>query len=178
MADAEILFIFPVLWTALIVVQNIPVLAQKKILREKEKFIMTNVNNIVLQGNLTDNCKVTAVGNGKKATMTLAINRDYKGKDGQYQTEVYYIDVETWCKNGDYFLNNFKKGTPVEVVGELRQDRWEKDGVKRSRTYVYGEKFFAHKAAEKSAPAKDTNAPAEEIVAGGTTEDMTGVNPF
>lgn len=138
---------------------------------------MTNVNNIVLQGNLTDNCKVAAVGNGKKATMTLAINRDYKGKDGQYQTEVYYVDVETWCKNGDYFLNNFKKGSLVEVIGELRQDRWEKDGVKRSRTYVFGKEFFAHKAPAKSAEKTDA-APAEEIVAGGTTEDMTGVNPF
>jgi len=51
-------------------------------------------------------------------------------------------DVPNWIsckaigKTAENIGEYFKKGHKIGITGELRNDQWEKDGVKHSKTYI------------------------------------------
>jgi len=70
-------------------------------------------------------------GNGP-ARFSIAVNR--RAKQGEdWVDEASWIDIEYWHKS---VLPYLRKGTRIGVRGELRQDRWEQDGQKRSKLVV------------------------------------------
>ena len=90
-----------------------------------------DVNNISLTGRLVRDAEKKAEG---FATATVAVNRYYKGKDGNPVEHVSYIDLEI---NGrDKLIPYLTKGQAIAVTGELNQRTWEKDGQKRSAVAV------------------------------------------
>ena len=52
-----------------------------------------------------------------------------------------FIDCTAWGKTAETIANHFAKGKQIGVSGRLRQDRWEKDGQKRSKVGVVVENF-------------------------------------
>jgi len=112
-------------------------------------------NVIVLEGNLTKEPEVKQVGESKVAKFGLAVNRRMKDKD-----EVDFFDVEVWGKSADFVEQFVTKGANVTVVGEARQDRWEKDGKNLSKVFFRGNSVQLHggkKDSEKPAKvAKET----------------------
>ena len=60
------------------------------------------------------------------STLRLAVNNPINDK------EVLFINVDTWEKQAEFVHKFVKKGSMVSVVGRLKQDDWEKDGVKRT----------------------------------------------
>ena len=60
------------------------------------------------------------------STLRLAVNNPINDK------EVLFINVDTWEKQAEFVSKFVKKGSMVSVVGRLKQDDWEKDGVKRT----------------------------------------------
>jgi len=60
------------------------------------------------------------------STLRLAVNNPMNDKD------VLFINVDTWEKQADFVSKFVKKGSMVSVVGRLKQDDWEKDGIKRT----------------------------------------------
>ena len=95
------------------------------------------INNVILGGNLTKDVVLKNTATGRKVcTFTLANNRTYM-QAGQKTQDTSFIDVEVWGKTAENCAKYIHKGSPVVIVGRLKQDRWETDkGEKRSRLKV------------------------------------------
>ena len=118
------------------------------------------MNNVVLVGRLTKDPELRYIpGSGTAvATFTLAINRDYKNKDGS--TPVDFIPVEIMGKPAEFVANYITKGRLVGVQGSVRVDRYETpDGEKRTFTKVAGRNIQALESKPKAEQGEQ--APAE-----------------
>lgn len=102
------------------------------------------MNNVVLVGRLTKDPELRYIpGSGTPvATFTLAIDRDYKNRDGSTTTD--FIPVEIMGKPAEFCANYITKGRLVGIQGSIRVDRYETpNGEKRSFTKVAGRNIQA-----------------------------------
>lgn len=102
------------------------------------------INNITLVGRLTKDPELRYIqGSGTAvATFTLAVDRDYKNKDGSVTTD--FIPVEIMGKPAEFCANYVTKGRLVGVTGSIRVDRYETpEGEKRTFTKVSGRNIQA-----------------------------------
>lgn len=94
-------------------------------------------NQVILMGNLTRDPELRQTPNGQSVTsFSLALNRSYKGADGNWQEATDYIDVVAWGPLGERVAQYLTKGRPCLVNGRLQSRAWEQDGQKRSKVEV------------------------------------------
>ncbi len=99
-------------------------------------------NKVILMGNLTRDPETRQTPNGQSVTnFSLAVNRTWKGQDGQTQEQVSFIDCVAWGKTGEIIAQYMQKGRPILVSGRLDQRSWDQDGQKRSKVEVIVEDF-------------------------------------
>lgn len=99
-------------------------------------------NKVTLMGNLVRDPELrTTPGGQSVCNFSLAVNRTWRGADGQNQESVSYIDCVAWGKPGEILSQYLQKGRPVLVSGRLDQRSWESDGQKRSKIEVVVEDF-------------------------------------
>ncbi len=101
-------------------------------------------NKVILMGNLTRDPEMRTTPNGQSVTnFSLAVNRTWKGADGQQNEDVSYIDCVAWGKPGEIITQYLGKGRAVLVSGRLDQRSWEdkESGGKRSKIEVVVEDF-------------------------------------
>ncbi len=105
------------------------------------------MNQIILIGRLTKDPELRYLPNTGTpvATFTLAVDRNYKDKEGNVQTD--FIPVEVIGKVADFVANYISKGRLVAVNGSIRVDRYMKDDENRTFT----------KVSAKSVQALDSN---------------------
>lgn len=95
-----------------------------------------DVNMVVLVGRLTRDPEMRYTNTGTAlCRVSLAVNRRKRSGDS-WSDEVSYFDVSIWGKQAESLNNYLSKGKQIAVQGELRQNRWEQDGQKRSRVEV------------------------------------------
>jgi single-strand DNA-binding protein len=88
-------------------------------------------------GNLTRDPELRQIPSGQSVcSFSLALNRSYKGQDGEWQEATDYIDVVAWGPLGERVAQYVTKGRPVLVNGRLQSRSWEQDGQKRSKVEV------------------------------------------
>lgn len=105
---------------------------------------MPNYNKVLLMGNLTRDVelKYTPTTNTAVAKLGLAVNRRYKGNDGELKEETTFVDCEAWGNTAENLSKWFSKGKPVFLEGRLKLDTWQdKDGSNRSKLKVVVENF-------------------------------------
>lgn len=105
---------------------------------------MPNLNKVQLMGNLTRDPEVRYTPKGTAVTdISLAINRNYTGDDGQRHEETTFVDITFWGRQAEIIGEFMKKGRPLYVEGRLQLDTWEDKttGQQRSRLKVVGENF-------------------------------------
>jgi single-strand DNA-binding protein len=121
------------------------------------------MNNVVIVGRLTKDPELRYLTSGTAvATFTMAIDRDYKNKDGSITTD--FIPVEIMGKPAEFVANYITKGRLVGVQGSIRVDRYETpDGEKRTFTKVAGRNIQALESKSKAEQGEQTpkEAPAE-----------------
>lgn len=105
------------------------------------------INKVILIGNVTRDVELRYTSKGTAvAEVGLAMNRRYKGNDGNVQEDTVYVDVTLWGKTAKIGAECLEKGRQIYVEGRLEQDQWEdrQTGQKRSRLKVVVEelKFF------------------------------------
>lgn len=94
-------------------------------------------NQVVLMGNLTRDPELRQIPSGQSVcSFSLALNRSYKGGDGEWQEATDYVDVVAWAALGERVAQYVTKGRPVLVSGRLQSRSWEQDGQKRSKLEV------------------------------------------
>ncbi|HSX43123.1 MAG TPA: single-stranded DNA-binding protein [Candidatus Saccharimonadales bacterium] len=94
-------------------------------------------NQVVLMGNLTRDPELRQTPNGQQVcSFSLALNRSYKGADGNWQEATDFIDVVAWGPLGERVAQYLSKGRPCLVNGRLQSRQWEQEGQKRSKVEV------------------------------------------
>lgn len=97
-----------------------------------------DINKVLLVGRLTREAELTYTGSGAAlCKFSLAVNRRRKQGD-HWIDEVNFFDIHLWGKRGESLHPYLSKGTQLAVEGQLRQERWNQDGVNRSRVSIEG----------------------------------------
>ena len=99
---------------------------------------MASFNKVVLLGNLTREPKLVA--NTSLAEFGLAVNDRIK-RNGEWVDDVCFIDVTVFGRTAEVVQQYLHKGSSVLVEGKLKLDSWEKDGQKRSKHKIIGDRI-------------------------------------
>ena len=98
------------------------------------------MNITLLKGNLARDPEVRTINsNGKQTSVvnfTVATSREYTKANGEKDKITSFINCEAWDSGAEVIGSSFKKGDLVMIEGSLRNDSWEKDGVKHSSLKV------------------------------------------
>lgn len=83
-------------------------------------------NFVTFVGNLTDDPDLRFTGSGAAvATLRVASNRRWTGRDGQQQEETTYLNVNCWRDLAENAAESLSKGDRVLVIGRLRVRSYE-----------------------------------------------------
>jgi single-strand DNA-binding protein len=111
---------------------------------------MLSINRVMITGRLTRDPDTKYLPSGQAVTMLgVAVNRRFQDKNGEWREETMFIDVETWGKLAERCAETLKKGRPVYVEGRLKQDSWEKDGVKQTKIRISAERVSAFEVPQR-----------------------------
>jgi len=104
---------------------------------------MANFNKILLIGNLTRDPQLSYLPSQTAVVeFGLAVNRTWKGKDGQKKEETCFIECRAFAGQAETINKYLSKGRPVLIEGRLKFDSWTaQDGSKRSKHSVVIETF-------------------------------------
>ena len=95
-----------------------------------------DINRVNIIGRLTRDAELSYTNTGFALTkFSIAVNRTKKEGD-QWVDRGNFFDVVLWGKRGEALNQYLLKGQQVAIEGELQQDRWEKDGNKRSKVVI------------------------------------------
>lgn len=95
------------------------------------------LNHITIMGRLTRDPEMRRTGSGIAVTsFTVAVDRDYSGKDGS-EKKTDFIDCVAWRQTGEFISKYFTKGRTIVVDGRLELRDWtDKDGNKRRNAEI------------------------------------------
>jgi len=139
---------------------------------------MANYNKVILAGNLTREPQLSYTANNTAVCeFGLAINRRWRGQDGNVQDETCFVDCQLYGRQAETFNQYMSKGRPVLLEGRLRYRQWTTpEGDRRSKLSVLVERFvFIDTRAAAgagtpeppgAAPAEPRPAPSEPVGAG------------
>jgi len=131
---------------------------------------MANYNKVILLGNLTRDPQLSyTVNNTAVCDFGLAVNRRWRGPDGNQREETCYIDCRLYGRQAETFSQYMAKGRPVLVEGRLQFQQWQaQDGSRRSKHIVIVERFqFLGAPAGAAAPAGPEVVPNDGVQGAG-----------
>jgi len=97
---------------------------------------MNDMNIVAINGRLTKDAELKYTSGGMAiATISLASNRSVK-KNDKWEDEANFFECTMFGKSAEAVKQYLTKGQQVSISGELRQERWEKDGQKNSRVTI------------------------------------------
>ena len=95
---------------------------------------------VILRGNLTRDPELRHISTSDRSisviNFTVAVSREYTKSNGTRDKIVSYIPCEAWDSGAELIAESFRKGDLVFVEGSMRNDKWEKDGVKHNSMKV------------------------------------------
>lgn len=130
------------------------------------------LNHITIMGRLVRDPELRRTGTGTAVTnFTVAVDRDYSGKDGG-EKKTDFINCVAWRQTGEFVSKYFTKGSMIVVSGRLELRDWtDKDCNKRTSAEVNVENaYFGSTKKESEAEAaslvanEDPNAETNALI--------------
>lgn len=91
------------------------------------------MNSLIIKGRLTADPELKNTSNATEyCDFTVAVDR-YAGKDKDKETD--FVPCRAWRQTAVFVEEYFKKGQEIIIDGEVRFDKYEKDGEKRIYSY-------------------------------------------
>lgn len=100
------------------------------------------LNKIFIMGRLTRDPELRTTNSGTSvASFSLAVDRNYKGADGEKETD--FIDCVAWRQTGEFAAKYFTKGRMAVVEGRLQIRPWtDKEGNNRRSAEVIVDNMY------------------------------------
>ena len=96
------------------------------------------MNKIIVSGRLTKDGETRTTESGKSVySNSIAVNRNYKNKDGNYDADFFNF---VYWNVSEKFREYLKKGRAVIIEGSLQTRTYEKDGDKKFVTEIIAER--------------------------------------
>lgn len=121
-------------------------------------------NKVILIGRLVNTPELNKTANDKSvARATLAVNRRYKGQNGEREAD--FVNVVVWGKLAETLASYASKGSLISLDGELRTRRYEKDNVTHYVTEVLCNSFqLLESRAQRALRENNTGADLADLV--------------
>ena len=100
------------------------------------------LNKIFIMGRLTRDPELRTTNSGTfVASFSLAVDRNYKGADGEKETD--FIDCVAWRSTAEFAAKYFTKGRMAVVEGRLQIRPWtDKEGNNRRSAEVIVDNMY------------------------------------
>lgn len=118
------------------------------------------LNRIIIMGRLTRDPELRQTQNGTPvASFTLAVDRDFSGKDGgEKQTD--FIDCVAWRSTAEFVSRYFSKGRMAVAEGRLQLRDWtDRNGNKRRSAEVVVDNMYFGDSKRDGDGARSGGAP-------------------
>ena len=122
------------------------------------------MNEVILSGRFVKNPELRQT-KSDKAVVRFSLAVDY-AKD-----KTVFVPCEAWNGTAEFIDRYFQKGDPIDVVGELADNSYEKDGKK-----VFGMKVTVRSAKFTMGKVKVANA--RDLEPGGAFSEMDDDTPL
>ena len=102
-----------------------------------------SINQIIISGNIVQDAVVKHVGANNTAVTTIRIanNQSFLNKEKEWQDKTTFVDVEIWGSRAEKGEKYYKKGIPLIIEGDLKENQWEdKEGKKHSKILIKANK--------------------------------------
>lgn len=112
------------------------------------------LNKCIFMGRLAADPELRRTGSGTACcTFRLAVDRDFKGQDGQKATD--WLNFVAWRGTAEFITRNFRKGQPMVVETRAQASTYEKDGQNHNVVeFVVDNAYFAGgKQDDRQAPS-------------------------
>lgn len=127
------------------------------------------MNLVVLRGNLTRDPELRTVNTGGKQTsvvnFTVATSREFTRANGTKDKITSFVPCEAWDSGAETIKASFAKGDLVLVEGSLRNDSWEKDGVKHNSLKIRVNNFSKITKLKRKSEEEEVDSSVVEPVA-------------
>lgn len=126
---------------------------------------MSDLNLFVCTGRLTRPAELKYLQGGScVCSFSLACNQTFKNDQGQWEKRPDYFECIIWGKYGESMTKHLSKGSLVTVSGRLKQERWEKDGIKNSRLTVVVSDLSLLPSGKKDLSSAESTGPSSEPI--------------
>lgn len=114
------------------------------------------MNVAIITGRLTQDVKLNmSASNVAVTSFTIATPKNYSKDSGNTAN---FIDCVAFGKTAEFISNYFKKGSKIEVLGEINTRIYEYDGAKRKAVELVVEKVKFGESKSTTADAKPDEA--------------------
>jgi len=127
-----------------------------------------DLNIVLIAGRVVREPDTRSTSSGRVfSRFTLANNRRFKGKDGNFKEEAVFVSVVMWDRQAEYASQQLRKGRPVLVEGRLQLNEWEDRATnqRRSRLEIVARRIsFLDKTTTELEPFDAEGMPPDEEV--------------
>jgi len=118
------------------------------------------MNKIFLNGNLCREIEVNHYNDRKVVRNAIAVLRDFKNKDGEYDTD--FFDISIWGTQAEFVEKYAHKGDKISIVGKIINNNYEDEqGIKHFKNVIQVE-HIEILTSKSAAVDSDTIASIEE----------------
>jgi single-strand DNA-binding protein len=109
------------------------------------------MNKVILKGRLTATPELKRTVSDIFVTdFSIAVNRRFNKETTDF------INCQAWRTTAEFICKYFEKGQEIAVVGELHNDKWEKDGETRYTSRIsVDEVYFCGSKADNKVQTND-----------------------
>lgn len=114
------------------------------------------MNKVILIGRLTKNPELKKNENALIVNFTIAVNRNFKNKDGKYDAD--FISCTAFKNTAEFINKYFIKGSQIALSGKIQTRNYDaQDGSKRYVTEVVVENVEFTGEKKKESTVEQTN---------------------
>ena len=95
-----------------------------------------DINKVMIVGRLVRDSELKFTPSGFAITSLSLASNGRKKQGEQWIDEASFFEATILGKRGESLSQYLTKGSQVAVEGKLKQERWEKDGQKRSKIVI------------------------------------------
>src|SRR3954454_3823320 len=135
----------------------------------------TNINRVVLTGNLTRDPELRSLQSGTSVcSLRIASNARRRSASGEWVDKPNYFSVTVWGAQGENCARFLSKGRPVCIDGRLDWRQWTaQDNTKRESVEIVAEsvQFLGSRDDSPAGPQPREHEPPEPAAVGSAADD-------